>query len=108
MRIPLRAMRDGTAPERSRALTTFSRDAFSVLARRSRVGRSVSALASVSQSSPKQASKDGRSEERRVGKECVSSVDLGGRRIIKKKQTNHQTYRYKTTCKATKARYTKA
>src|SRR3546814_14516207 len=24
-----------------------------------------------------------RSEERRVGKECVSSVDLGGRRIIK-------------------------
>src|SRR3546814_12604569 len=27
-----------------------------------------------------------RSEERRVGKECVSSVDLGGRRIIKKKK----------------------
>src|SRR3546814_11525477 len=27
-----------------------------------------------------------RSEERRVGKECVSRVDLGGRRIIKKKQ----------------------
>src|SRR3546814_11302245 len=27
-----------------------------------------------------------RSEERRVGKECVSSVDLGGRRIIKKQQ----------------------
>src|SRR3546814_18633821 len=27
----------------------------------------------------------GRSEERRVGKECVSRVDLGGRRIIKKK-----------------------
>src|SRR3546814_12064430 len=26
-----------------------------------------------------------RSEERRVGKECVVSVDLGGRRIIKKK-----------------------
>src|SRR5881394_4480787 len=26
-----------------------------------------------------------RSEERRVGKECPSSVDLGGRRIIKKK-----------------------
>src|SRR3546814_8940963 len=26
-----------------------------------------------------------RSEERRVGKECVSSVDLGGRRSIKKK-----------------------
>src|SRR3546814_13308692 len=26
-----------------------------------------------------------RSEERRVGKECVSSVDLGGRRIHKKK-----------------------
>src|SRR3546814_13250900 len=28
-----------------------------------------------------------RSEERRVGKECVSSVDLGGRRIIKKKNS---------------------
>src|SRR3546814_11831773 len=29
----------------------------------------------------------GRPEERRVGKECVSRVDLGGRRIIKKKKT---------------------
>src|SRR3546814_15824700 len=29
----------------------------------------------------------GRSEERRVGKECVVRVDLGGRRIIKKKKT---------------------
>src|SRR3546814_15644375 len=28
---------------------------------------------------------EGRSEERRVGKECVIRVDLGGRRIIKKK-----------------------
>src|SRR3546814_19326129 len=28
---------------------------------------------------------DPRSEERRVGKECVRRVDLGGRRIIKKK-----------------------
>src|SRR3546814_14430309 len=28
-----------------------------------------------------------RSEERRVGKECVRRVDLGGRRIIKKKNT---------------------
>src|SRR3546814_11466568 len=28
----------------------------------------------------------GRSEERRVGKECVSSVDLGGRRVIQRKQ----------------------
>src|SRR3546814_4192206 len=27
-----------------------------------------------------------RSEERRVGKECVVRVDLGGRRIIKKKR----------------------
>src|SRR3546814_16398167 len=27
-----------------------------------------------------------RSEERRVGKECVRRVDLGGRRIIKKKR----------------------
>src|SRR3546814_17672510 len=31
-----------------------------------------------------------RSEERRVGKECVSSVDLGGRRIIKKKKPKKQ------------------
>src|SRR3546814_8917209 len=30
----------------------------------------------------------GRSEERRVGKECAVRVDLGGRRIIKKK-THH-------------------
>src|SRR3546814_12617438 len=29
----------------------------------------------------------GRSEERRVGKECSVRVDLGGRRIIKKKNT---------------------
>src|SRR3546814_14009445 len=29
---------------------------------------------------------EARSEERRVGKECVSRVDLGGRRIIKKKK----------------------
>src|SRR3546814_20224601 len=29
-----------------------------------------------------------RSEERRVGKECVVRVDLGGRRIIKKKKKN--------------------
>src|SRR3546814_6745229 len=28
---------------------------------------------------------EGGSEERRVGKECVVSVDVGGRRIIKKK-----------------------
>src|SRR3546814_14253284 len=28
-----------------------------------------------------------RLEERRVGKECVRRVDLGGRRIIKKKKT---------------------
>src|SRR3546814_14037064 len=36
-----------------------------------------------------------RSEERREGKECVSRVDLGGRRIIKKKtihNTTHNTY----------------
>src|SRR5213595_605744 len=31
------------------------------------------------------------SEERRVGKECLSCVDLGGRRIIKKKK-NTETY----------------
>src|SRR3546814_152129 len=35
----------------------------------------------------------GRSEERRVGKECVSRVDLGGRRILKQQQ-------YTTTLKA--------
>src|SRR3546814_18231518 len=29
-----------------------------------------------------------RSEERRVGKECAVRVDLGGRRIIKKKKNN--------------------
>src|SRR3546814_14138274 len=36
-----------------------------------------------------------RAEERRVGKECSVRVDLGGRRIIKKKMTtptNHKTY----------------
>src|SRR3546814_20191259 len=31
-----------------------------------------------------------RSEERRVGKECVVRVDLGGRRIIKKKKKETQ------------------
>src|SRR3546814_18328533 len=31
-----------------------------------------------------------RSEERRVGKECVSRVDLGGRRIIKKKKEKNK------------------
>src|SRR3546814_15850446 len=30
-----------------------------------------------------------RSEERRVGKECVIRVDRGGRRIIKKKTSQH-------------------
>src|SRR3546814_19572011 len=30
-----------------------------------------------------------RSEERRVGKECVVRVDLGGRRMIQKKNSNH-------------------
>src|SRR3546814_18635768 len=33
-----------------------------------------------------------RSEERRVGKECVSRVDLGGRRIIKNKNTRYNVY----------------
>src|SRR3546814_11326571 len=33
-----------------------------------------------------------RSEERRVGKECVSRVDLGGRRLIKKKTSTKDTY----------------
>src|SRR3546814_8920127 len=36
------------------------------------------------------AAHDIRSEERRVGKECVSSVDLGGRRIIKKKKKTRE------------------
>src|SRR6056300_15652 len=31
-----------------------------------------------------------RSEERRVGKECKISVDLGGRRMIKKKSKKHE------------------
>src|SRR3546814_18809008 len=31
---------------------------------------------------------ESRSEERRVGKECVIRVDLGGRRIIKKQISN--------------------
>src|SRR3546814_18958565 len=34
-----------------------------------------------------------RSEERRVGKECVIRVDLGGRRIIKKKNQQDETNR---------------
>src|SRR3546814_11649313 len=33
-----------------------------------------------------------RSEERRVGKECVSRVDLGGRRIIKQKKKQQTKY----------------
>src|SRR3546814_14758429 len=32
---------------------------------------------------------DKRSEERRVGKECAVRVDLGGRRIIKKKKRSN-------------------
>src|SRR3546814_19961225 len=35
-----------------------------------------------------------RSEERRVGKECVRRVDLGGRRIIKKKKRHTPTSTY--------------
>src|SRR3546814_4399002 len=35
----------------------------------------------------------GRSEERRVGKECVVRVDLGGRRIIKKKMKTNDSRR---------------
>src|SRR3546814_20038053 len=34
-----------------------------------------------------------RSEERRVGKECVSSVDLGGRRLMTQKKKNNMTQR---------------
>src|SRR3546814_13413058 len=37
-----------------------------------------------------------RSEERRVGKEVSVRVDLGGRRIIKKKNSNDKKYMYKT------------
>src|SRR3546814_11340017 len=33
-----------------------------------------------------------RSEERRVGKECVIRVDLGGRRTIKKNKTRNTSY----------------
>src|SRR3546814_17181793 len=39
----------------------------------------------------------GRTEERRVGKECVSSVDLGGRSIIKKKKENIRDGKAKVT-----------
>src|SRR3546814_12221445 len=35
---------------------------------------------------------EGRSEERRVGKECSVRVDLGGRRIIQIKNTHYSTY----------------
>src|SRR3546814_19815594 len=34
----------------------------------------------------------GRSEERRLGNECVRRVDFGGRRLIKKKKKNDITY----------------
>src|SRR3546814_16086423 len=45
----------------------------------------------------RQAGPPRRSEERRVGKECVVRVDLGGRRIIKKKKLHTHTIRtYKT------------
>src|SRR3546814_15962293 len=37
-----------------------------------------------------------RSEERRVGKECVVRVDLGGRRIIKKKKEQQAIKRHST------------
>src|SRR3546814_13944169 len=40
-----------------------------------------------------------RSEERRVGKECAVRVDLGGRRIIKKKNTNRLITRIYTKTK---------
>src|SRR3546814_19973554 len=35
-----------------------------------------------------------RSGERRVGKECVVRLDLGGRRIIKKKNKSNTLYRF--------------
>src|SRR3546814_21115598 len=40
------------------------------------------------------ADRDHRSEERRVGKECVRRVDLGGRRIIKKKKKQSNRYKH--------------
>src|SRR3546814_20823754 len=40
-----------------------------------------------------------RSEERRVGKECVIRVDLGGRRIIKKKKSKKNTQKITTFSK---------
>src|SRR3546814_20553186 len=43
-----------------------------------------------------------RSEERRVGKECVKRVDLGGRRIVKKHNTNHNTPTHLNYTKMTK------
>src|SRR3546814_19225758 len=56
--------------------------------------RDVGLAAGVAEGEPQRAARLGvaathreqhRSEERRVGKECVVRVDLGGRRIIKKK-----------------------
>src|SRR3546814_20862084 len=46
---------------------------------------------------------DLRSEERRVGKECVIRVDLGGRRSIKKKNTKWRTSRMNVTQRVTQA-----
>src|SRR3546814_11680032 len=53
-----------------------------------------------------------RSEERRVGKECVVRVDLGGRRIIKKKKIKYRKKIHRTTktkkirCKPSKTKVT--
>src|SRR6059036_4375304 len=45
-----------------------------------------------SASAPSTNGRAARSEERRVGKECVGCVDLGGRRIIKKKKSSNERY----------------
>src|SRR3546814_14195528 len=54
---------------------------------RQEIGRELLALADVHRHDPI----GQRSEERRVGKECVSSVDLGGGRITKKNKNRHET-----------------
>src|SRR3546814_11364313 len=53
-----------------------------------------------------------RSEERRIGKECVVRVDLGGSRIIKKKNhkksSNIAVYVYKTSYSYNRQQHTKS
>src|SRR3546814_19653750 len=58
-----------------------------------RIGSSTRCAAEWRALSPMGLVRPPRSEERRVGKECVSRVDLGGRRIIKKKKKINKSLR---------------